>query len=112
MVLSGDGDGSVIRRSTAAAVVGVAAVAAVASYEHACGLVRARGESGWTGHWRLASELARGVRGGNVGAHGAVLVEAHRSGRHAETPPAAGLRPGVGGGGEGSTRGSGRPRDG
>ena len=27
-----------------------------------------------------------GFRGGNVGTHGAVLVEAHRSGRQAETP--------------------------
>jgi hypothetical protein len=32
---------------TAGAVVGVAAVAAVASYEHAYALVRAHGESGW-----------------------------------------------------------------
>jgi hypothetical protein len=39
----------VIRWSTALAVVGVAAVAAVASYEHASALVRAHGESGWTG---------------------------------------------------------------
>jgi hypothetical protein len=38
----------VIRWSTAAAVIGVAAVAAVASYEHAYELVRAHGESGWT----------------------------------------------------------------
>jgi len=38
----------VIRRSTAFAVLGVAAVAAVASYEHAYDLVRAHGESGWT----------------------------------------------------------------
>ena len=30
-------------------VVGVAAVAAVASYEHAYALVRAHGEAGWTG---------------------------------------------------------------
>jgi hypothetical protein len=30
------------------AVLGVAAVAAVASYEHAYDLVRAHGESGWT----------------------------------------------------------------
>jgi hypothetical protein len=37
----------VIRWSTALAVVGVAAVAAVASYEHAYDLVRAHGESGW-----------------------------------------------------------------
>ena len=38
----------VIRRSAAGAVVGVAAVAAVASYEHAYDLVRMHGESGWT----------------------------------------------------------------
>jgi Protein of unknown function (DUF2637) len=39
----------VIRWSTALTVVGVAAVAAVVSYEHASALVRAHGESGWTG---------------------------------------------------------------
>jgi hypothetical protein len=39
----------VIRWSTASAVVGVAAVAAVASYEHTYALVRAHGEAGWTG---------------------------------------------------------------
>jgi Protein of unknown function (DUF2637) len=38
----------VIRWSTAGAVIGVAAVAAVASYEHAYALVRAHGEAGWT----------------------------------------------------------------
>jgi Protein of unknown function (DUF2637) len=38
----------VIRWSTAGTVVGVAAVAAVVSYEHASALVRAHGESGWT----------------------------------------------------------------
>jgi hypothetical protein len=38
----------VIRWSTALAVLGVAAVAAVASYEHAYDLVRAHGETGWT----------------------------------------------------------------
>lgn len=38
----------IIRWSTAFAVLGVAAVAAVASYEHAYDLVRAHGESGWT----------------------------------------------------------------
>jgi hypothetical protein len=38
----------VIRWSIALAVLGVAAVAAVASYEHAYDLVRAQGESGWT----------------------------------------------------------------
>jgi hypothetical protein len=39
----------VIRWSTALAVVGVAVVAAVVSYQHASALVRAHGESGWTG---------------------------------------------------------------
>ncbi len=39
----------IIRWSTAGAVAGVAAVAAVASYEHAYALVRARGETGWIG---------------------------------------------------------------
>ena len=39
----------VIRWSTALAVLGVAVVAAVVSYEHASALVRAHGESGWTG---------------------------------------------------------------
>src|SRR5215469_10987249 len=39
----------IIRWSTALAVLGVAAVAAVVSYEHASALVRAHGESGWTG---------------------------------------------------------------
>jgi hypothetical protein len=38
----------IIRWSTALAVLGVAAVAAVASYEHAYDLVRAHGEAGWT----------------------------------------------------------------
>src|ERR1700691_4479355 len=39
----------IIRWTTAGAVVGVAAVAEVASYEHAYALVRAHGEAGWTG---------------------------------------------------------------
>ena len=38
----------IIRWSTAGAVIGVAAVAAVASYEHACAVVRAHGATGWT----------------------------------------------------------------
>jgi hypothetical protein len=38
----------IIRWSTALAVLGVAAVAAVTSYEHAYDLVRAHSESGWT----------------------------------------------------------------
>jgi Protein of unknown function (DUF2637) len=40
----------VIRWSTALAMLGVAAVAAVASYERAYALVRAHGERGWTTH--------------------------------------------------------------
>ena len=39
----------VIWWTTAGAVIGVAAVAAVASYEHAYALVRAHGEAGLTG---------------------------------------------------------------
>lgn len=39
----------VIRWTTAGAVVGVAAVAAVVSYEDAGTLVRPHGEAGWTG---------------------------------------------------------------
>lgn len=39
----------VIRWTTVGAVLGVAVVAAVASYEHAYALVRAHGETGWTG---------------------------------------------------------------
>ncbi|HEX3962471.1 MAG TPA: DUF2637 domain-containing protein [Trebonia sp.] len=39
----------VIRWTTAGAVLSVAAVAAVASYEHAYALVRIHGEAGWTG---------------------------------------------------------------
>jgi hypothetical protein len=38
----------VIRWSTAQAVIGVAGIAAVVSYEHASALVRAHGEEGWT----------------------------------------------------------------
>lgn len=44
------GTGKAIRWSTAAAVIGVAVVAAVVSYEHAYALVRAHGEAGWTAH--------------------------------------------------------------
>jgi hypothetical protein len=45
-----NGADRVIRWSTALAVLGVAAVAAVASYEHAYDLVQAHGESGRTAH--------------------------------------------------------------
>jgi hypothetical protein len=49
----------VVRWSTAAVVVGVAAVAAVASYQHAYALVGAHGEAGWTR--RLVSLTADGL---------------------------------------------------
>jgi hypothetical protein len=49
--------GEIIRWSTAGAVVGVAAVAAVASYEHAYALVRAHGETGWIGRLIYASSM-------------------------------------------------------
>jgi hypothetical protein len=39
-----------IRWSTAAAVIGVAVVAAMVSYEHAYALVHEHGETGWTAH--------------------------------------------------------------
>jgi Protein of unknown function (DUF2637) len=45
-----NGADRVIRWSTALAVLGVAAVAAVASYEPAYDLVQAHGESGRTAH--------------------------------------------------------------
>lgn len=45
-----NGADRVIRWSTALAVLGVAAVAAAASYEHAYELVREHGETGWTAH--------------------------------------------------------------
>src|SRR6185312_5842525 len=51
--------GSVIRWSTAVAVLGVAAVAAEASCVHAYDLVRAYGEAGWTA--RLVPLTADGL---------------------------------------------------
>ena len=42
-----------IRWSTAVALIEVAAVAAVVSYEHAYALVCAHGETGWTARWLL-----------------------------------------------------------
>jgi len=44
------GTDKAIRWSTAAAVIGVAVVAAVVSYEHAYDLVHGHGEAGWTAH--------------------------------------------------------------
>ncbi len=49
----------IIRWSAAGAVVGEAAVAAVASYEHAWALVRAHGETGWAA--RLVPLAADGL---------------------------------------------------
>ena len=45
-----NGTDKAIRWSTATAVIGVAVVAAVVSYEHAYALVHAHGEAGWTAH--------------------------------------------------------------
>ena len=64
----------VIRWSTALAVVGVAAVAAVVSYEHASALVRAHGESGWTG--RLIPLTADGL----IYASSMVMLDSARRG--------------------------------
>ena len=61
----------VIRWSTALAVVGVAAIAAVASYEHAYDLVRAHGESGWTA--RLVPPTVDGRAHGEVGCTGRLV---------------------------------------
>ena len=44
------GTDKAIRWSTTAAVMGVAVVAAVVSYEHAYALVHGHGETGWTAH--------------------------------------------------------------
>ena len=62
----------VIRWTTALAVVGVATIAAVASYEHAYALVRAHGEAGWTG--RLVPLTVDGL----IYASSMVMLEAAR----------------------------------
>jgi hypothetical protein len=49
LAVRGERGDRVIRWSTALAVLGVATVAAVASYEHAYDLVRVPGETGWAG---------------------------------------------------------------
>ena len=64
----------VIRWSTAGAVVGVAAVAAVASYEHAYALVRAHGEARWTGR------LVPLTVGGLIYASSMVMLDSARRG--------------------------------
>jgi hypothetical protein len=70
-----------VRWSTALAVLGVAAVAAVASYEHAYDLVWARGESGWT-----ASMVSLTVDG-LIYASSMVMLDSAR--RKAPVPPLA-----------------------
>jgi hypothetical protein len=64
----------VIRWSTALAVLGVAAIAAVVSYEHASSLVRAHRESGWTG--RLIPLTMDGL----IYASSMVMLDASRRG--------------------------------
>jgi len=64
----------VIRWSTALAVLGVAVIAAVASYEHASALVRAHGESGWSG--RLIPVTMDGL----IYASSMVMLDATRRG--------------------------------
>ena len=80
--------GQIIRWSTAGNVVGVAAVAAVASYEHAYALVRAHGETGWIG--RLVPLTVDGL----VYASSMVLLDSAR--REVPVPPLARWLPGLG----------------
>ena len=70
------------------AVVGVAAVAAVASYEHAYALVRAHGEAGWTG--RLVPLTVDGL----IYASSMVMLDSAR--RKVPVPPLARWLLGVG----------------
>jgi hypothetical protein len=63
-----------IRWSTAAAVIGVAVVAAVVSYEHAYALVHAHGEAGWTA--RLIPLTVDGL----IGASSMVMLDSARRG--------------------------------
>ena len=78
----------VIRWSTALAVFGVAGIAAVVSYEHASALVRAHGESGWTG--RLIPVTVDGL----IYASSMVMLDAARRG--AKVPALARWLLGVG----------------
>jgi hypothetical protein len=64
----------VIRWSTGLAVLGVAGIAAVVSYEHASALVRAHGESGWNG--RLMPLTVDGL----IYASSMVMLDAARRG--------------------------------
>jgi Protein of unknown function (DUF2637) len=65
---------SVIRWLTAGAMLGVALVAAVVSYEHASALVRAHGESGWT------ARLIRLTVDGLIYASSMVMLDSARCG--------------------------------
>ena len=76
-----NGGDRVIRWSTAVAVLGVAAVAAVASYERAYDLVRAHGESGW------AARLIPLTVDGLIYASSMVMLDAAR--RTVPVPPLA-----------------------
>ena len=80
--------GQIIRWSTAGAVAGVAAVAAVASCEHAYALVRAHGETGWIG--RLVPPTVDGL----IYASSMVLLDSAR--REAPVPALARWLPGLG----------------
>lgn len=71
----------VIRWSTAGAVVGVAAVAAVASYEHAYALVRAHGEAGWTGRLRLEGDCSAQVAADPRGQRSSMLIKLEHADR-------------------------------
>ena len=71
----------VTRWTTAGAVAGVAAVAAVASYEHAYALVGARGEARWTG--RLVPLTVDGL----IYASSMVMLDSAR--RKVRVPPLA-----------------------
>jgi len=78
----------IIRWSTALAVIGVAAVAAIVSYEHASALVREHGESGWTG--RLIPLTVDGL----IYASSMVMLDAAR--RRTPVPVLARWLPGLG----------------
>src|SRR6516165_3420183 len=80
--------GQIIRWSTAGAVVGVAAVAAVASCEHAYALVRAHGETGWIG------ALVPLTVDGLIHASSMVLLDSAR--REAPVPALVRWLPGLG----------------
>jgi hypothetical protein len=77
-----------IRWSTAAAVIGVAVVAAVVSYEHAYALVHEHGETGWTA--RLIPLTVDGL----IWASSMVMLDSARRG--ARVPALARCRLGLG----------------